>query len=696
MINTSNVKKYCYYSKDNSLAYIKIRTDYSDGRKTFIFQKPNGTNGLQGQKHLLYNLPDVLKGDPVYFVEGEKCADALIELGYVATTLDSGANSKWQPEFTDILKNKTVIIIPDNDKPGMKYARTIKRNIPTAIIKELPGLNEKEDIFDWLEKGYSVSEIERFPETILDNPELDDNDDLENESGCSHDKMTQTEILIQAIKEEKIELFLNEENDSYAEISFANHKELLSLDSTNFSLWAQRLYFKKTGKTIRQEGLKQVINILKAETTFENKDCITLYNRVAEHANDFWYDLTNQSWEAVKISKDGWSVESNTPKLFYRYRHQQAQVLPKAEGDITKIFKYINLNRYKTLFICWLVSCFVPNIPHPMPIFYGEKGAAKSTACVLLKKLIDPSVLETLSMSKEEKSLVLNLKQHYYLPFDNVSAISNDTSDILCRAITGGALQFRKLFTDAEDYIFTFKRCLTINGINNVANRADLLDRSLLLELDRVTQDNRKNLQEVYSSFEEDRPYLLGSIFDLLSKAMSIFPTVNLSKLPRMADFCRWGYAIGEAMGGKGTEFLEEYNHNQSIQNVEAIHADTCAFLIVEYMRNRDTWIGRVSELFKDLQKEAEKHGLNPKNKTTIPQAPNALSRRIKAVKSNLEAVGIDIEFDNDNNADGKYIYLTNKKSSPLPSYRVNSADILGVSNADNGDNGDNFDNIEF
>lgn len=232
------------------------------------------------------------------------------------------------------------------------------------------------------------------------------------------------------------------------------------------------------------------------------------------------------------------------------------------------------------LFLCWLITCFVPEIPHPMPIIYGEKGAAKSTGCVLLKQLIDPLATDTLTLQNDTRTLVVNLQQHFFLPFDNVSAINGETSDMLCRAITGGSVQQRRLCTNAEDYIFMFMRCLAINGISNVANRSDLLDRLLLFELERVSEGEHKKLVEVYRDFEADRPIIFGGIFDTLSAAMARFPTVKLDKLPRMADFCRWGYAAAEVLGGLGEQFLREYTANYERQN------DVCLTFLFSWL----TW----------------------------------------------------------------------------------------------------------
>lgn len=429
-----NEEIYHYKKSDGTLSYSKKRLNYEDGTKSFLFYLPDGTLGLKGVPHIPYNLPNVTDATIIYFVEGEKCAEAIIKQGYAATTLDCGANSKWSSQYTKYFKGKTVIIIPDNDKPGANYAKMIKQNIPWAVIKELPGLKEKEDIYDWLQSGHTMSEIEKIPESVVNN---EDN----RISDFSMDKRQNSEILLDIIKHENVELFLNENNDAYMEVPIEQHKEIYALESKDFSLWSQRLFHEKTKKAICKESLAQTVAILVADTKFGNKPNYTLANRVAGNGNRFWYDLTNNKLSAIQITSEGWSVVEDVPKLFCRYRHQAPQAIPKSGGELTKIFQYINMTGYQTLFLCWLISCFVPNIPHPMPIFYGEKGAAKSTSCVLLKRLLDPSVMDTLSLSKDERSLVVNLQQHYFLPFDNVSAISNDISDTLCRAITGGAVQ---------------------------------------------------------------------------------------------------------------------------------------------------------------------------------------------------------------------------------------------------------------
>lgn len=480
-------------------------------------------------------------------------------------------------------------------------------------------------------------------------------------------RQTQAEILLQIVNVKGATFFVNETDDPYAALPINGHTEVLSIEGRDFSIWLNGLYYKETGKPISVEAAKQAVAILSASARFDGPDPIHLHTRVAEKDGAFWYDLSNPAWQAIRATSDGWTVCDNPPIQVTRYRHQSAQIIPQPGGDVKKILQYVNISGMDTLFLCWLVSCFIPGIPHPMPIFYGEKGAAKSTACELLKKLIDPSALGTITLQNDPRTLAVNLQQHWFLPFDNVSHINEETSDTLCRAITGGGIQQRKLYTNDEDTIFTFKRCLAINGINNVATRPDLLDRSLLIELERITEADRKELSEVWSAFEADQTSILGGILDTLSKAMGIYPSVKLGRLPRMADFARWGYAIGEALGGKGQEFLDQFAANRQDQNTEAINSDPVALLVVAFMENREEWAGLVSTLLNELRTLAGNEGISTYSKA-FPSQPNALSKRLRGMKSNLEGIGILCEIERRKRGAVVSLRVAKTSSPPSPS----------------------------
>lgn len=75
----------------------------------------------------LYNLPALMTARTVILVEGEKCADALIGAGIVATTAMNGAKAPVDKTDWSALKNKEVLIWPDRDAPGWDYAEAAAR-----------------------------------------------------------------------------------------------------------------------------------------------------------------------------------------------------------------------------------------------------------------------------------------------------------------------------------------------------------------------------------------------------------------------------------------------------------------------------------------------------------------------------------------------------------------------------------------
>ncbi len=107
--------------KDKAIRYFWIN-------KTFIIPLKKKAIKLMP----LYKLPGLLKNlnDVVYIVEGEACADRLAELGMTVTTSGGAtgySKTDWKP-----LAGRQVVIWPDNDEAGLKYAEAV-----TKILMEL-------------------------------------------------------------------------------------------------------------------------------------------------------------------------------------------------------------------------------------------------------------------------------------------------------------------------------------------------------------------------------------------------------------------------------------------------------------------------------------------------------------------------------------------------------------------------------
>jgi len=293
------------------------------------------------------------------------------------------------------------------------------------------------------------------------------------------------------------------------------------------------------------------------------------------------------------------------------------------------------------------VTKFLEQMPHPIDVVHGEKGASKSTTLRKDKSLVDPNRCDIWALPKSKDDLAMLLDKHYFLCFDNLSSLTSDMSDLLCMAATGGSFPKRKLFTNNEEVILEFRQPVSINGVNMVVTKSDLLDRALLLELDRLHVTERKTEQEVWDEFNADKPMILGMIFSIISYAIAIVDTVKLEKLGRMADFTKWGYAVAEAAGIGGDKFLSAYLRNQNKANDEAVASHPIAYAIVKFMDDdKTTWVGTATELLKKLNDVAEYEAIDTKSFLWVKQ-PNQLSRRINEVKSNLELMWLHIEIKN-------------------------------------------------
>ena len=74
----------------------------------------------------LYRLTDLAGAKRVFVVEGEKCTDAARSVGLISTTSAGGAGAAAKTDWTP-LAGKEVIVLPDNNEAGKRYASDVAR-----------------------------------------------------------------------------------------------------------------------------------------------------------------------------------------------------------------------------------------------------------------------------------------------------------------------------------------------------------------------------------------------------------------------------------------------------------------------------------------------------------------------------------------------------------------------------------------
>jgi len=184
-------KIYPYLDQSGELLFEVCRYE----PKEFRQRRPDASgmgriHNMHGVTKLLYHADLLAKADPatpVYVVEGEKDADRLISAGgLLATTAVGGAGSgKWEPQYSEQLRGRHVLVIPDIDKPHAKTGRPvgmdqalivahaidcIAASVKIVALPDLGKLTPKWDVSDWIDAGGTK---EQFKAAVESSPPFD-------------------------------------------------------------------------------------------------------------------------------------------------------------------------------------------------------------------------------------------------------------------------------------------------------------------------------------------------------------------------------------------------------------------------------------------------------------------------------------------------------------------------------------------
>ena len=258
----------------------------------------------------------------------------------------------------------------------------------------------------------------------------------------------------------------------------------------------------------------------------------------------------------------------------------------------------------------------------------------------------------TLAFPRDINELVQKLDHNYVAYFDNISGIKEWISDQLCRSVTGSGFSKRQLFTDDQDIVYSFKRALGFNGINLAATKADLLDRCLIILLERIKDELRRPLEDIVNikgmdrALEKIKPQLLGYIFDMVAKLLKVISMKGITKpkeLPRMADFAIHGEIVARCIGYDKGVFLKAFNENTKLQSAELIESNPLAMTVFQFVQWKPQFKGTATKLLEELNLKAAELGIQQDK--FWPKSPGALSRKLNLIRTSLRRVGVDIEF---------------------------------------------------
>jgi hypothetical protein len=424
------------------------------------------------------------------------------------------------------------------------------------------------------------------------------------------------------------------------------HRETWPVRSRAVRNCLLRDYYLLHRKPPSAEALNSAVDLAAAMATIDGKERAVHLRVAPREQGGFFLDLADANWRAVEITEDGWHVVSDPPVRFQRRSGLLALPEPERGGSVNKIRSYLNIGGEDAwrLALVWLTHAITTRGPFCVLALHGEQGSAKSTAARVLRCFVDPNKVELRSTPRDERDLAITAEGSWVLAYDNLSSLPKWLSDAFCRLATGSGFSTRELYTDRGEVLFDAMRTILFTGIEELATSGDLLDRSIVLTLPEIGEDDRIEEEDFWQAFNIDKPQLFGALLDVVSSALKAFPSSKPKRLQRMADFHRWGVAVEGALGWPEGSFTTAYIENRAAAVVLALEASLVCRVLLEWTPDLEPgkeWTGTATALLEALERRAGDRA----RKREWPTHPAHLSGSLRRLAPALRRVGVEVTF---------------------------------------------------
>lgn len=439
---------------------------------------------------------------------------------------------------------------------------------------------------------------------------------------------------------EHAELFHTPDGESFATISVSGHRENWSLKSQGFRHWLTGGYYHRFKSAPSSQSVQDAIGALAGKAQFEGAEH-EVHLRTARHNDKLYIDLANNSWQAVEIDQNGWRVIENPPARFRRPKGMAALPTPVLCDPPTyakRLQAHLNIDSMDDfkLTMAWIMAALVPEGPFPILVPYGEQGTGKSTLVKAIRSLIDPNNSPLRREPKTADDLMVGARNNWILAFDNISRLSDDLSDDICRLSTGGGLSKRELYTDDGEIVLSAKRPCILNGIEEFITRGDAADRSIVIHLPTIPENKRMREEIFWREFEMDRPAIFGAICTAISHGLRVKDTFELSEKPRMADAFHWATATETVFGWEKESTLSAFFENQRKSNEIVLESSPLFKYLNKYAD--EGFKGTPQLLLENIRGEASNTELR-----FLPANAISLGNKLRRLTPALKRVGIEV-----------------------------------------------------
>lgn len=444
-------------------------------------------------------------------------------------------------------------------------------------------------------------------------------------------------------------VFHNHDREPFASVVVNGRVETWAIRSGDFKDWLTHQFWIDAEGAPSGNGMKDALGVLAAKAKFVGPT-IRVNTRVAEYEGNIYLDLADEERRVVEITTEGWSVTTDAPVHFRRPKGMRSLPVPVPGGKVEDLRQFLNVPGETDwmLLVGWILAAVRPQGPYPLAALHGEHGSAKTTTARILRQFVDPNFAPVRSEPRDGRDLMISASNGWVIALDNLSKVSDSLSDGLCRLSTGGGFATRTLHTDTDETIIEAQRPVILTGIEELATRGDLLDRSLVITLPAINSGDRKTEREFWAEFAAAQPRILGALLTVVAGALRELPYVDQPHLPRLADFAVWVTAAEPTLGWERGAFLKAFVENRHQANSVALEASLLATPVLKLIE-KGPWFGTAEQLLRHVEASVpDSVRRNPE----WPRTARGMGGALRRLSPNLRPLGIQVTFDRESRRD--------------------------------------------
>ena len=307
----------------------------------------------------------------------------------------------------------------------------------------------------------------------------------------------------------------------------------------------------------------------------------------------------------------------------------------------------------------WMVGSLFSEVPRPLLWATGSQGSGKSVRTRMVLSLIEPTDSLGKEPGRNERDDSTAARGRYLVSYDNITTVSQGTSDWLCRLVTGVTDDRRALYSDDDLRPVSYRRSGVATSITLPPGLgSDALERIALVPLDRIPDDQRRGEADLWAAYLAERPRILGAVLDDVVRVLRHLEDVKREnrQRPRMADYADILLSLDRGLGlADDAGHLAAYVGTVDESLADRALDDPFTAAVLTLVEDRGGyWRGPAERLCHLLDQAAGRDFDRPK---WWPTSGRAVSSQLKRASEALRHAGVLVDSGKSNGA--RYIELT-------------------------------------